>query len=700
MKVMKNISSWGIIALMAIVVSGGLSGCKKDRDTPTPTPEPNPILTPTPKEVSLAISLTNGGIIKEGKLVNDWVANDEVTIWGFRKDNKPIEVKAKLDESLKWHLTSKLTQEWNKVERATIMFLPFAKSNSSKQEIKVSSIANKKIGNFVVSQYYEDVLISNVDKVSDNISTTLNSPFRQVQLVLENSKYSQSINNIELTIEDVMVGASYSNGVWSGTPATIKVNYKDIEWAGGQSDELYIALPINAERAKAILKYNSGQGEQVIERDLLLESNRPTKLQFIFAEEFIKNPTLEFTIPIDASYWEKANRDAFNLVTSNLGTKFDMTEDFLRLMDFVVIRPLVDEAMHSHIFYKDDMNLIRWTTEAKDSFKRSKLEWGFAYGLETLDGRLVEVYPPTWQKNISFIDGMFGVYAYNYSTYHYITIPEGKYRLVQFICFPEIFGGEINKWYKVPLMDSLGGGETLNGISPYDKRLHERVPMEKSPYKDIDIVEVIDRKASKNIAPRWYLGYRYNNREDFNKGNYDFETIGWSIGNIIEITNVNTTNQKLRGTIVAKAEYLPMYNPIGYWRLEETAKYHDTWGKGGSYYYKPWSFEVGRTDVLLDPNSEQKTSIEIINWNFEDWRKIGGRGYTNIGPEYFIHLYWTDESGKETMMMRVDYPMMNKMQKNNWVYEKDKLILSEIASQFYPDVPERNGKDFANGFQI
>lgn len=398
MKVMKNISSWGIIALMAIAVSGGLSGCKKDRDTPTP--EPNPTPTPTLKEVSLAISLTNGGIIKEGKLVNDWVANDEVTIWGYAKESKrPIELKATYSQSKKWQLNRKLSNDWHSVEHASLMYLPSGVYDAKTESWKPVSVSNKEVGNFHISSYYEDMLIANLDKVGDNVSTTLNSPFRQVQLVLENSKYSQSINNIELTIEDVMVGASYSNGVWSGTPATIKVTYKDIEWAGAQSDELYIALPINAERAKATLKYNSGQGEQVIERDLVLESNRPTKLQFIFAEEPIDNPPLSFTLPIDVAYWEKANKDAFNLITSNLGTKYKMNEEFLRLMDFVVVRPLVDEVMHSRVLYKDDINIIRWTAKRKEFEEKSVDIWGFAYGLETLDGKLVEVFPPFWSNH-------------------------------------------------------------------------------------------------------------------------------------------------------------------------------------------------------------------------------------------------------------------------------------------------------------
>lgn len=285
--------------------------------------------------------------------------------------------------------------------------------------------------------------------------------------------------------------------------------------------------------------------------------------------------------------------------------------------------------------------------------------------------------------------------------FFFVTVPAGKYRLVMFISFPEKWVGEKDKWYKMPMMDSLGGGETLNGMEPYDKRHFEKVPMEKSPYKDIDIVEVIDRKATQNTAPRWYMGFIYDDENAYNKGNYTFEYIRrWSVGNILQITSVNTTNQMLRGTIVAKAEYLPMYNPIGYWRLDQTAKYHGSGQKkGGSYYYTPWSFEIGQSDVLLNPNQETKVVIEINNWDFKEWSEIGGRGVTYIGPEYFIHFYWIDEFGNESMMMRVDYPMINKMQELNIPYIKVPNR-QDFRSQRYPDVPERYSISFSNGFVI
>lgn len=704
MKVMKIIANWWIVALIAIVTSVGISGCKKDRNN-TPTPDPKPV----PKELKLAVSLTNGGMIEEGKLVDVWTANDEVTIWGYAQNlSKPIELKAAFDPSKKWKFKNNLTDEWRNVERASIIYLPSGVYDSGKEVIKPNFVANKELESFLLSTYYEDVLIGDVGKVGEQILTTLNSPFKQVQLVLQNSQYNQSITDVSITIEGILERAEYHNGRWKGTSTEMTVRLKDKsnDWAGGERDELYIALPTNEKKVKATLTYNNSQGKQVIERELVFNSNAPTKLQFIFAEEPISNPPLAFNPPIDVAYWKKANQDAYNLVTSNLGTKYEVNEEFLRMMDFVVNRPLVDEAMHSRVLYKGDMNLIRWKTEAKTIDERNAPEWGFAYGLETLAGELVEVYPPTWQRSLSGAKGNMLVTAYSYASYHYVTVPAGKYRLVLFMSFPETWFGDKDKWYKIPLMDSLGGGETLNGMPPYDKRLHERVPMEKSAFKDIDIVEVVDRQVAKNTAPRWYMGYLFVNKEFYNRGEYINTDENWGtwrgeydVGSVLGITAVNTTNQKLRGTIVAKAEYLPMYNSIGYERLEETAKYHrGERGKGGSYYYSSWSYEVGRIDVLLEANTESKVAIEITNWDSKSWEKNGGRGSTYMGPEYFVHFYWVDETGKETMMMRMDYPMMNKIQKLGWAYCKEEYNWYDVASQKMKTVPEGISVDFANGF--
>lgn len=71
------------VALYTLVGCMALMGCNgKDRPIP-PEPTPPPTPSPTPNgEIRLALSLTNGGVIADGKLVNEWNTNDEVRNYG------------------------------------------------------------------------------------------------------------------------------------------------------------------------------------------------------------------------------------------------------------------------------------------------------------------------------------------------------------------------------------------------------------------------------------------------------------------------------------------------------------------------------------------------------------------------------------------------------------------------------------------
>lgn len=689
-----------------VVLLAVLSGCKKDRDNtpdPTPSPDPNPTIT----EVS--VSLTNGGIIRDGKLASEWTSGDKVSLWGYTSESKnPIKLIASFKNNGQWSLSNNTPKDWNKTGKLFIGYLPAGSYHAETKVFTPKIEAKKVIGSFEVSPYYEDVLFASMERPTERIYTTLNSPFKQLQVILQNSKYSKQINNISLEIEGALMKAEYKDNMWSGSPATLSVSYrnKDREWQGEEADEIYLAVPTAQEKLKAILTYKDKNGKDYsIEREVSIEGNGITTLQFIFPEEAINNPPLEFNPPIDVAYWKKANQDAYNIVMSNY--KGELDEETMRLLDFVVSRPLVDEAMHSKQLYKDDMNLIRWKLGMKKYHKVKNEFWGFAYGLQDLtSGKIVEVYPPNYQDAIEGDNGsMFYGAAGSASLYYFITAPSGKYRLVLFVSFPKIYLGEKDVWYKVPLLDSLGAGtgETANANKPYNKRHHEPIPMSKSIYKDIDIVEVVDRKTDKNTAPRWYLGWLYNDKRAFDnhKPLNDGTNRNWNryrVGQILGITAVNTSNQTLRGKIVARAEYLPMYHPDGYWRLDETAKYHnETEGKGGSFYYSPWSREMGASDVLLEPNKEKKVSIEITQYK-EEWKKLGGdRYYTFMQPDRYIHLYWIDETGKENMMMRIDYPMIENLKKDGWAYYKGYFI-GVRASQSIAESPENIGEWFANGF--
>lgn len=699
---MKNIKYFASMVMLLAV----LSGCKKDRDnTPNPTPTP----TPNPTRTEVSVSLTNGGIIRDGKLGSDWTSGDKVSLWGYSSEtNKPIKLIASFNNNRQWSLNNNTPKDWNKTEKLFIGYLPAGSYNAETKVFTPKMETKKVIASFEVSPYYEDVLLTSMERPTERVYTTLNSPFKQLQVILQNSKYSKQISNISLEIEGVLMTAEYKNNMWNGSPATLSVSYrnKDREWQGEEADEIYLAVPTAQEKLKAILTYKDKNGKDYsIEREVSIEGNGITTLQFIFPEEAINNPPLEFTPPIDVAYWKKANQDAYNLVMSNY--KGELDEETMRILDFVVSRPLVDEAMHSKQLYKDDMNLIRWKLGMKKYHKVENEYWGFAYGLQDLtSGKIVEVYPPNYQDAIEGDNGsMFYGAAGSASLYYFITAPSGKYRLVLFVSFPEIYLGEKDVWYKVPLLDSLGAGtgETANANKPYNKRHHEPIPMSKSIYKDIDVVEVVDRKTDKNTAPRWYLGWLYDDKKAFDnhKPLNDGTNRKWNsyrVGQILGITAVNTSNQTLRGKIVARAEYLPMYHPDGYWRLDETAKYHnETEGKGGSYYYSPWSREMGATDVLLEPNKEKIVSIEITQYE-EEWKKLGGdRYYTFMQPDQYIHLYWIDETGKENMMMRIDYPMIENLKKDGWAYYKGYFI-GVRASQSIAESPENIGEWFANGF--
>lgn len=79
-------------------------------------------------------------------------------------------------------------------------------------------------------------------------------------------------------------------------------------------------------------------------------------------------------------------------------------------------------------------------------------------------------------------------------------------------------------------------------------------------------------------------------------------------------------------------------------------------------------------------------------------KKLGGdRYYTFMQPDRYIHLYWIDETGKENMMMRIDYPMIENLKKDGWAYYKGYFI-GVRASQSIAESPENIGEWFANGF--
>ena len=667
------------VALYTIVGCITLASCNgKDRPIP-PDPTPPPTPSPTPSgEIRLALSLTNRGVIVDGKLVNEWKNGDEVKLWGITKDgNKAIPLVAKRMANGQWSIPSTPADEWKSVERVALAYSPTATNNYNpiKDTFRPQMEANKVIGSFRLSHYYNDLLIGEVQNPQKQISTALSSPYKQVQLILKNGTFSKKVNGIEVEVEGVLANAALSKEGWAGEPTTLKISYQDKkeDWKGEEADTLFFAIPTASDNLKATIHYRDEKGESKEEqKEVSLTQGAATKLLFRFHKEEIVNPPLAYTIPIDTKYWSEANQKAWDLLHSNYGGEID-EKKAREYYGWTNYRPLTDEAMHTKTLYKDDVNLLAWVAEMKEEQVMNGRDWGLMFGLERLDGTLVEVYPPLYFNTIGgYIPSMNGGRCGYYYNYCHITAPEGEYRMVCFVKYHKDYVGTRNganeKWYKLPYLDSRDYSETclMGGVGK--KYLNERIPWEKSPYNGIEKVTVIDRVAKHSVAPRWRMGMTYQNRKDFenNDPSYTNAIDGHpyrkiDVGTILEATLVNNSNNTLLGTIVAKCEYLPMFNPIGYWRFDLHKEAYKNVG-GLTPFWNSWSHEMGRTQVTLAPSSESKAQVEITNYTWR-WEKEGDCGMEMLGPDKYIHLYWIDENGNEEMMKRVDYIYTNNSQK-------------------------------------
>ena len=672
-------------ALYTIVGCMALVSCKgKDRPVP-PEPTPPPTPSPTPSdEIRLALSLTSGGVIVNGKLVNEWKTNDEVKLWGIIKDgNKAIPLVAMRLANGQWSVPSTPADEWKPVERVALAYLPTAikNYNPTKSSFQSPMETNKIIGAFRLSHYYDDMLIGEEQSPQKQISTTLVSPYKQVQLILQNGTFSKKINGIEVEIEGMLANAALSKEGWKGEPTTLKISHQDKkeQWKCNEADTLFFAIPTASDNLRATIHYRDEKGESKEERqEVSLVQGAVPKLLFRFHDEEIVNPPLAYTIPIDTKYWSEANQKAWDLLHSNYGGEID-EKKAREYYGWTNYRPLTDEAMHTKILYKDDVNLLAWVAEMKEEQVMKGRDWGLMLGLETLDGTLVEVYPPLYFDTIGgYIPSMNGGRDGYYDNYCYITAPAGEYRMVCFVKYHKDYVGTRNganeKWYKLPYLDSRDYDETMRLGGVGKKYLNERVPWEKSPYNGIERVTVIDRVSKHSVAPRWRMGMTYQSRKDFENNNPSYSSgidghpyRKIDIGTILEATLVNNSNNSLRGTIVAKCEYLPMFNPIGYWRFDlHNDRYRKISGEGAVIkFWNAWSHEVGRTPVKLLPNGENKVQVEITNYTWK-WNKEGECGGQMLGPDKYIHFYWVDENGNEEMMKRVDYIYINNSQKVNF----------------------------------
>ena len=665
----KQAATWKVKNITVKSVGGKLT------NDPTPTP--------SPKAKDYSLRLSNGGVMRENKIVPTWRTDDKVSIWGIVEgDNKNLSAYAVMDREMNWKLNDLLAPEWEKVKRIDMAFLPSGEYNSQKEELKPKMEVNKKVGRFLVSHYYEDVLLGSGEIKGGVIEGSLNSPFKRINVTLLNDKKEQKIKDIRLTIKGALANATFSTGSWSGVATSIKLSYenKNAEWKKGEADMIMVAIPTQERSLSITLNCIDQNGQKVeVEQTVYLIDKGANEVTFRFPEAKIINPPLAFTLPkeVDARYWSEANRKAWNLLHSNYGGEID--EATARTKGWTNFRPLTDRITHSKTLYKDDVNLLTWRADMKEEQVMSGRDWGLIFGLESLDGTLVEVYPPLYFNEIGgYIPSMNGGRDGYYDNYCYITVPAGEYRMVCFVKYHKDYVGTINganeKWYKLPYLDSRDYDETCRGGGVGRQYLNEPIPWSKSPYNGIEKVTVIDRVAKHSVAPRWRMGMTYQNRQDLNnnnpsytngKGGHPKKDIGK--GSILQATLINNSNNTLQGTIVAKCEYLPMFNPIGYWRFDlHNDRNRKIAGEGAVVkFWNRWSHEVGRTSVTISPNSEKVANVEIgtINWK---WERDGECGGEMLGPDTFIHFYWVDENGNEEMMKRVDYIYMHNAQKDNF----------------------------------
>lgn len=682
-------------------------------------PEPTPIPTPNGME-KLEFSLTNGGFISGGKLYKDWKVNDEVKVWGFAKENtKPLALSTAWMVNGQWTAIYPLPDEWKSVEKITMAYSPNNTTfDPSQSSLSPRMETNKMIGAYCLSQYYDDFILGAVINPIGRVTTTLSSPYSQVELILQNSTFPQKISDIELEIEGFLANAILTEKGWSGKPTTLKVNYKDKaeKWKGKEADTLFMAIPTVLQKLNATLHYTTSEGKHVIEKELVLSKSGVSQLLITFPKQIINNPPLAFKLPIDSDYWKNANQNAWDLLHANYSGEHD--EKLAReYYGWVTVKPLTDMLIHTKTLYKDDANIIGWQVELNESYENDLRDWGLIFGLETLDGTLMEVYPPLYFANIGGVTNtaFMGGYLYNlgtYDNYCYVTVPEGEYRLVCFVKYHKDYIGKkmSEKWFKLPPIDSRNALE-INWIYSKEnikKYLHQPIQWDKSIYNGLEKVKVVDRIVDHSTAPRWCMGMTYNNKEDYLNKKPSFDTYQPPIarkinkGCILEATIINNSNNVLRGTIVAKAEYLPMFNPIGDWRFDLYKNLRADINV--NTLHKEWSHEVGRTAVTLTPNSKEVVSVEVINFNWR-WRNDGNCDKL-LGPKEYIHLYWLDANGNIEMMKRVDYTYLNNAQnddfgnpKKNHSLKIDKGLCNDLK-WYEQEVGYGPASDCANGFEV
>lgn len=665
----KQAATWSVKNIIVKGEGGKLA------NIPTPTPEP----TPTPDPINFSLLLSNGGLIRDNKIVHAWQVGDKVSMWAMTEDNsKVLTASAIMNDDKSWKFEEQLSPEWEKANRIDIAYLPAGNYDPQKQEIRPKMEVNKKVGHFLVSHYYQDLLIGNGSRNGEVIEGSLNSPYKRVKVILSNNEKKQKLQEIKLSIEGPIANASYSNKQWNGTPTLLKLFYDDKNgsWEKGEADAILLAIPTNETSLKVTLNYINQIGEkQEIEQIISVGNTNVGEATFVFPEVKIINPALAFKLNINERYWKEANQKAWNLLHANYGGEHDekTARDYY---GWTNTRPLTDKLMHSTTIYKDDVNLLAWRAEMKEEKVMGERDWGLMLGLETLDGTLVEVYPPLYFNTIGgYVPSMNGGRDGFYDSYCYVTAPAGEYRIVCFVKYHKDYIGTRNganeKWYKLPYLDSRDYDETCRGGGIGKKYLNEPIPWRKSPYNGIEKVTVIDRVAKHSVAPRWRMGMTYQSRNDFKNNNPSY-TSGidghqkreMKKGLILQSTLVNNSNNTLQGTIVAKCEYLPMFNPIGYWRFDIHKEAYKNVG-GLTPFWTSWSHEVGRTDLTIAPNSETVAQVEMVDFNWR-WNKDGKCGMEMLGPDIYIHFYWIDENGNEELMKRVDYIYMNNSEKVNF----------------------------------
>ncbi|MBR8765569.1 hypothetical protein IX306_000009 [Porphyromonas levii] len=642
------------------------------------------------EEVARVGELSIGSPIldSEGKLIEEWGRGDVVQLWARGKELKNTLNFSATRGYDDWSINARFEEgELETVEAVEVAYLPYGGvvSVTPKGEVTFAPkrLSQRMSGSFTVAPYYESALIGRSVGAPSDIRTTLHNPMRILKVVTQNCPYPQSIADVTVRVKGGKGGEklSYAQEKWSGEPEDYVAKVvKNRSWKGREKDSVYMAIPTNERTLEVSLSYRLGQKsvEKNVTQKVTLEEGLSTVV-FNFEEEVIENPPLKYTPLVNEDFWREANKRAYEEVFSNYAGEHTVEEAMN--LDWCV-SGLMLWGVGTRDLYREEEEFLKWSCLGWNGWnnkigdpKEKEKRWCFAIGLQDLSGKVVEVFPPFYVRNQNYGATLPGCF---------ITVPEGEYRVVCFVSYPENWKDE-GRWYKLPMFQEwlhqhIGWQD---GKGKYDHLVKTLVPMDKNPTKDSNRVYVVDRKKKGETTPRWKELRRYANNEDYERKvvkSKHAEDI--TQGEVLGMKLVNNSNQRVKGTIVVKAEYKHCFHPDAYWWCDEIRKMNRESPEYSSreprIQYKEWSHEVNRIEVVLEGNSSKEVAMPMKTLD-PSWSEEGGMSWKGVsdGGASQIAFYWVDEKGKEMLIKRDNSDFMNAWERH---FNGDQYLVQVLES--------------------